>query len=59
MSLLGVGVFSALDHRFDWSHMPSAVCILGVLLVVLANVIWFYVQKENSYWNYNTFAKIR
>jgi protein-S-isoprenylcysteine O-methyltransferase Ste14 len=48
-SLLGVGVFSALDHRFGWSHVPADVCILGILLVVLANVIWFYVQKENSF----------
>jgi protein-S-isoprenylcysteine O-methyltransferase Ste14 len=48
-SLLAVGVLSALDHRFGWSHMPAAVCILGVLLVVLANGIWFYVQKENTF----------
>jgi protein-S-isoprenylcysteine O-methyltransferase Ste14 len=49
ISLVGVGVFSALDQRFGWSKMPAWVCILGIGLVVLANVIWFYVQKENSF----------
>jgi protein-S-isoprenylcysteine O-methyltransferase Ste14 len=49
ISLLGVLVFSALDHHFGWSHMPAAVSILGDGLVVLANVIWFYVQKENTF----------
>ena len=29
--------------------MPAYVCILGMGLVVLANVIWFYVQKENTF----------
>jgi protein-S-isoprenylcysteine O-methyltransferase Ste14 len=48
-SLLAVGVFSALDHRFGWSHVPAIVCIIGVGLVVIANVIWFYVQKENTF----------
>jgi protein-S-isoprenylcysteine O-methyltransferase Ste14 len=49
ISLLAVGVFCALDHRFGWSKAPAVVCILGLLLVVLANVIWFYVQKENTF----------
>ena len=49
LCLLGVLVFSALDHHFGWSQMPAYVCIIGVLLVVLANVIWFYVQKENTF----------
>jgi protein-S-isoprenylcysteine O-methyltransferase Ste14 len=47
--LLGVLVFSALDHHFGWSRMPAYVCIIGDGLVVLANVIWFIVQKENSF----------
>ena len=49
LSLLGVGVFSALDFHFGWSLMPAFVCIIGDGLVVLANVIWFYVQKENTF----------
>jgi protein-S-isoprenylcysteine O-methyltransferase Ste14 len=49
ISLLAEGVFCAFDHRFGWSNEPAAVCIIAALLVVLANVIWFYVQKENSF----------
>lgn len=49
ISLLGVLIFSALDHHFRWSQMPAYVSIIGDGLVVLANVIWFYVQKENTF----------
>jgi protein-S-isoprenylcysteine O-methyltransferase Ste14 len=49
LCILGVLVFSALDHRFGWSQMPAFVSIIGVGLVVLANVIWYYVQKENTF----------
>jgi len=42
-------VISALDHHFGWSRTPVFVCLLGDLLVVLANVIWFYVQKVNTF----------
>jgi protein-S-isoprenylcysteine O-methyltransferase Ste14 len=49
LSILAVLVFSALDHHFGWSQMPAYVSIIGVGLVVLANVIWFYVQKENTF----------
>ncbi|MEL7565645.1 MAG: isoprenylcysteine carboxylmethyltransferase family protein [Dehalobacterium sp.] len=46
---LSLLVLSALDHRFGWSHMPAYVSIIGDGLVVLANVIWFYSKKENSF----------
>jgi protein-S-isoprenylcysteine O-methyltransferase Ste14 len=49
LSLLGLLVFSALDHRFGWSQMPAYVSIIGDGLVVLANVIWYYSKKENSF----------
>jgi protein-S-isoprenylcysteine O-methyltransferase Ste14 len=49
ISLVGVMVFSAFDHRFGWSLMPAYVSIIGAGLVVLANIIWFYVQKENTF----------
>ena len=49
LCLLSVLVFSALDHRFGWSRMPAYVSIIGAGLVVLANLIWFYVQKENTF----------
>ncbi len=46
---LGLLVFCALDHHFGWSHMPAYVSIIGIGLVVLANVIWLISKKENSY----------
>ena len=49
LSLVGVLVFSAFDHRFGWSRMPAYISIIGAGLVVLANLIWFYVQKENTF----------
>ncbi len=36
---LGLLVLSALDHRFGWSRMPAYVSIIGMGLVVLANII--------------------
>lgn len=49
LSIFAVLVFSALDHHFKWSQMPGYVSVLGLGLVVLANLIWFYVQKENTF----------
>jgi len=49
ISELGLLVFSALDHHFEWSHMPAYVSMIGIGLVVLANVIWYYSKKENSF----------
>jgi protein-S-isoprenylcysteine O-methyltransferase Ste14 len=46
---LGLLVLSALDHRFGWSHMPAYVSVIGIGLVILANVVWFYGKKENSF----------
>jgi protein-S-isoprenylcysteine O-methyltransferase Ste14 len=49
LCILGLLVLSALDHHFGWSHMTATVSVIGDGLVVLANVIWFYVQKENTF----------
>ncbi len=46
---LGLLVFCALDHRFGWSHMPAYISIIGIGLVVLANIIWLVSKKENSF----------
>ncbi len=46
---LGLLVLSAFDHRNGWSQMPASVSIIGIGLVVLANIIWFYSKKENSF----------
>jgi protein-S-isoprenylcysteine O-methyltransferase Ste14 len=46
---LALLVLSALDHRFGWSRAPAYVSILGDGLVVLANAIWYYSKRINSY----------
>ncbi len=42
-------VLAALDHRFGWSRLPAYVSMIGIGLVVLANLIWFISKKENSF----------
>jgi len=49
IALIGLFVFSALDHRFGWSSMPAFVPVVGEVLVVLGFVIFLYVFKENSF----------
>ena len=42
-------VVPGLDHRFGWSHMPAAVAIAGVLLMLLGWLGIFRVFQENSF----------
>ncbi len=42
-------VFSALDHRFGWSHVPAAVSLSGDVLVALGLGIAMLVVIQNSY----------
>lgn len=49
LGLIGVMVFSALDHRFGWSPVPAFVSLIGDALVVLGLYIDLLVFKENSY----------
>jgi protein-S-isoprenylcysteine O-methyltransferase Ste14 len=54
MSLTGVGVlamlvFPALDHRFGWSPVPTAVSLVGDFLVALGLYIDLLVMKVNSF----------
>ena len=42
-------VLPGLDHRFGWSHMPAAVAIAGVLLMLLGWLGIFRVFQENSF----------
>ncbi len=46
---LGLMVFSALDHRFGWSHMPPLAALLGYALMVLSFYVYYLVFEENSY----------
>lgn len=49
LSLLGLMVFSALDHRFEWSIMPPYFSLVGAGMVALGLFINLLVFKENSY----------
>jgi protein-S-isoprenylcysteine O-methyltransferase Ste14 len=42
-------VFSALDHRFGWSHVPTAVVMVGDVLVAIGLAISMLVVQQNSY----------
>src|SRR5208282_1061008 len=37
------------DHRFQWSHMPASVALVGDGLVVLGWLAIFFVFRENTF----------
>ena len=39
----------ALDHRFDWSHVPTAVCLVGDVLVAAGLGLGMLVLIQNSH----------
>lgn len=47
--LPAVMVFSALDHRFGWSPVPTAVSLIGAALVAIGLGITQFVVIQNSY----------
>ena len=49
LSFAAVMVVSALDHRFGWSQVPTAVSLAGNVLVVLGLGIGSLVVIQNSY----------
>ncbi len=38
-----------LDHRFGWSHVPTAIVIAADLLIVAAFVIFIFVLRANTF----------
>jgi protein-S-isoprenylcysteine O-methyltransferase Ste14 len=42
-------IFSALDHRFGWSHMSPFVSWVGDGLVALSFLVYYFVFRENSF----------
>lgn len=48
-SVVVMTVVSALDHRFGWSHVPTAVVILGNVLVVVGLVLAQAVVLQNNF----------
>lgn len=49
LAVVAVLVVSALDHRFGWSHVPTAIVIVGNLLVAVGLWIAQLVVFQNSY----------
>jgi len=49
LSFAGLGILSALDHRFGWSDVPASVVILGNVLVALSYLVFYFVFRENTY----------
>ncbi|OBK45124.1 isoprenylcysteine carboxylmethyltransferase family protein [Mycobacterium sp. 1081908.1] len=48
-SLAAMVVVSALDHRFGWSPVPTAVCVVGDVLVAIGLGVVAMVIIQNSY----------
>jgi protein-S-isoprenylcysteine O-methyltransferase Ste14 len=46
---IAVSVVSALDHRFGWSQVPTAVVVLGDVLVAVGYVLAMAVVTQNEY----------
>jgi protein-S-isoprenylcysteine O-methyltransferase Ste14 len=49
VGFIGLILFPALDRRFGWSHLPSAVALAGDALMVLGWLGIFIVFRENSF----------
>jgi protein-S-isoprenylcysteine O-methyltransferase Ste14 len=49
LAVVAVLVVSALDHRFGWSHVPTAVVVIGNVLVAVGLVMAQLVVIQNSY----------
>jgi len=49
LSLAAMCVVSGLDHRFGWSAVPTALCVVGDVLVAVGLFVVVLVVIENSY----------
>lgn len=49
LSLAAMCVVSALDHRFGWSTVPTALCLVGAALVAVGLGMVVLVVTQNSY----------
>jgi protein-S-isoprenylcysteine O-methyltransferase Ste14 len=49
LSLAAMVVVSALDHRFGWSPVPTAVCLVGEVLLAVGLGVSAAVVIQNSY----------
>ena len=49
LSVVAVGVISALDHRFGWSTVPTSVVVVGNVLVMVGILLSELVIIQNNY----------
>ena len=49
LTVVAVGVVSALDHRFGWSTVPTAVVVVGNVLVLVGICMAELVVIQNNY----------
>jgi protein-S-isoprenylcysteine O-methyltransferase Ste14 len=49
LGFIGLLVMPALDYRFGWSQMPSAIAIAGDALILFGWIAILLVFKENSF----------
>ena len=49
LSLFAMVAFSAYDHRVGWSAVPTAVCLIGDVLVAVGLTLGMLVVLQNSY----------
>jgi protein-S-isoprenylcysteine O-methyltransferase Ste14 len=49
LSVIAMGVVSALDHRFGWSSVPVSVVVLGDAMVVVGLLLAQLVVLQNRY----------
>ncbi|ORB61888.1 methyltransferase family protein [Mycolicibacterium tusciae] len=49
LSLAGMFAVSALDHRFGWSSVPTALCLIGDVLVAVGLSVMMLVVIQNSH----------
>ncbi len=49
LSIIGLFVFCAFDHRFAWSPVPPLGVLAGDVLIAISFLIYYFVFKENSF----------
>ncbi len=49
LSLFAMMAFSAYDHRVGWSRVPTVVCVIGDVLVVVGLTFGMLVVVQNGY----------
>ena len=49
LTIVAAGVISALDHRFGWSTVPTAVVVVGNVLVLVGLAVAELVVIQNNY----------